>query len=354
MAPLLLLLACQPAPLVAQDGEPSAVILGASAGYVALSGEGIGLVDPASGERGTTVAPPEGVDGIHDLASYNGILLALDATPPAHVLSYRVERDGGLTLVDGPKPVAVDGYAGISMHNGTWVVAGGAAGLSVGSYLGDGSLGEAVSTTRPERQHYDVVLDSTGLLAYASVRFHMKNQGEQHGLISLRLKPPPEAPEVLGRVYLPGGGRAPGQMMPAGYPMSGWVQHDTLLVAHGAGLAVLDVSDPSEMRVEVVQVLPVFGVDVAVEAEQAWVVGSKPQPMLIELDLHHPEQPMLLAAEPLPADAVPTGIAVRKGRALIAANGGGVIAQERRPAPPESLVENPEDPVGQYLELLED
>ncbi|MCB9796989.1 MAG: hypothetical protein H6741_30260 [Alphaproteobacteria bacterium] len=349
-----LLLACHAPPMQARDGQPSAVVLGAQRGYVALAGEGIGVVDPETGETVQALAPPEGVDGVHDLATYNALLLALDARPPGHLMSYRIARDGSLELVDGPREVAVGDFSGLSMHNGTWVVAGGAEGLTVGSYTGDGRLGAEVSRLRPESQHYDVVVDATGLLAYASVRFHTRNEGERYGLISLRLNPPPQAPEVLDRLYLPGAGRAPGQMQPAGYPMSGWVQHDTLFLAHGPGLGVIDVSDPADMKVKVVQVLPVFGVDVAVEAERAWVVGSKPTPYLVELDVRRPDQPMLLDSLVLPPEAVPTGVAVRKGQALIAANGGGLLREARRPPPKESLVEYADDPVGQYLDLLDE
>ncbi|MCB9761334.1 MAG: hypothetical protein H6739_15940 [Alphaproteobacteria bacterium] len=351
MTPLLLalaLLGCRDRAVPVQDGQPANVVMGAELAYVSLAGDGVGVVDPG-GATVATVAPPEGVDGVHALAMYNALLFGLDATPPGHLLVYDLEDPRAPALVGEPRAVPVGPFTGLAVHNGVVVVSGGDGPLSMTTYDGQGALGAELTQARYERSTPDVALHATGELGFVSTRFNMVNQGESYGLMSLRFHPPPAAPEVLDRLYLPGAGYTAGVASPADFPLASTVQAWHLYVAHGAGLAVVDVSDPADIQVRSVTVLPVFGVDVAVEGERAYVVGSRPMPMLVELDVRKPDLPQVLEAIPLPEDALATGVAVRKGRVMVAAGPAGVLVFEREPPAPEERVEHDDDPIGPYL-----
>lgn len=333
MSPVLSLLACAGRVVEPAPGEAVALAFGAHHGYVALGGAGLAVVDPATGAQGPPIPPPAPMDGVDDLSLVNDILVALDARPPGHVALYRI-IDGAPALAAGPTAVDVAGVVGVSNHHGVLAVSGGAQPLTVMTYDGYGALRQTVSHGQVAEAQPDVLLDHTGETAFVTSRF----EDDSYGITALSLRAPPEAPVVVGRLVVPGvsptraGGRC-------GFPLRGHIQDDLLYLGFAEGLAVVDVQDPAQMSLRAVAPAPVAAVAASVERDRAYLVGASPAPTLVELDIADPDSPRVLAQIPLPADAWPIDVAVRKGTVLVAAGPAGVLSFKRREPPDATLAQ---------------
>lgn len=290
--------------------------------YAALGAAGLAAVDP----RTSTVRaqpPPGGTGSVDDVAVADGFLFALDAAPPGFLSVFSLADPLAPALVSVPVGVPVGPFSGVSAAGGRVVVSGGTSLLTVRTYDANGQLGAAATIDLGLGQP-DVLLAPDGSRAFVSTDF----DGTRFGITALALRQPPLAPVVLGRLSLPGAGFTPGVLGPANFPIESVLVGTTLLVAFGRGLAVVDASNPGNLRLVRVIELGVNTLSVDAAGSRVVVVGSSPQPTLAVLDLTNPASPVVVSTSPLTAGSRPTGIAADGLLEFIAAGPGGLLVRD--------------------------
>jgi hypothetical protein len=296
--------------------------------YVARSARGIERIELANGKRSVT-PPPAAADRIDDVAIADGLLFALDATPPGHLIVYRIGADGSLTPASQTE-VAVGPFSGVAAGDGHVIVSGGTSELSLRRYGVDGALGATPATADFGRGQPDVSLAPAGGVALISTHV----QGPRFGLTVADIGDRPLALHARGYVELEGAGFSPGGFHPANFPLQSAALGELVLVAHGGGLSVL-AAPAGEAPIHVrTTTLPLRASAIAVDAGQrlAFVVGSSPRPELLTLDLNTPRAPRIVGRHRLPANGSPSAIALDRTHLVVAMQQGGVYIQAR-PAP---------------------
>jgi hypothetical protein len=298
------------------------------AAYVARSARGIERIDLRSGKR-TSTMPPASVDRIDDLAVSDGLLFALDATPPGHLLSYRIGHDGALARV-AQVEVPVGPFSGVAAGAGHVIVSGGTSELTLRRYDPTGALGPAIARADFGRGQPDVALAAGGRVALVSTHV----QGPRFGLTVADVSDRPLGLRSRGYVELEGAGFTPGAFHPANFPLQSVAYGEDVLVAHGGGLSVL-AAPAGRAPVEIgATKLPLRATALAVDPAHrlAFVVGVSPNPELLTLDLADVRAPRLLARQALPGRGSPSAIALDATHLVVAMQDGGVSIQAR-PAP---------------------
>jgi hypothetical protein len=256
-------------------------------------------------------------------------LFALDATPPGHLLVYRIGKDGNLVRV-GLRKVAVGPFSGIASGGGHVIVSGGTSELSLNGYNSVGELGNSVVTADFGRGQPDIALAADGAVALVSTHV----QGPKFGLTVADISDRPLALKARGYVELAGAGFTPGGFHPANFPLQSAALRDTVLVAHGGGLSVLAAPPGAGPVVLGTMPLSLRATAIAVDAERhlAFVAGASPRPELLTLDLADPRAPRIVVRHLLPAKGWPSSIAFDRTHLVVAMQDGGVYIQAR-PAP---------------------
>jgi hypothetical protein len=310
------------------DDASTNVAIASGVAYVARSTRGIERIDLADGKRSLT-SPPTPVDRIDDVAVSDGLLFALDATPPGHLVVYRIEPSGELELVTRVA-VAVGPFSGVAAAGGHVIVSGGTSELSLRRYGDDGNLDATIAKADFGRGQPDVAMASAGRVALISSHV----QGPRFGLTVADIGDRPLALHARGYVELEGAGFSPGGFHPANFPLQSAALGDTLLVAHGGGLSVLTAPAGRTPTYVSTTALPVRATAIAVDEGQglAFVVGTSPRPELLTLDLASARNPRIVARQRLPAKGSPTAIALDSTHLVVAMQDGGVYIQAR-PAP---------------------
>lgn len=296
--------------------------------YVARSTRGIERIELATGKRSVT-APSAPADRIDDVAVSDGLLFALDASPPGHLFVYRIGDDGNLAQV-GSSEVAVGPFSGVAAGNGHVIVSGGTSQLSLRRYRADGALGSEIVSADFGRGQPDIALDPNGGVALISTHV----QGPRFGLTVADVSDKPLALHARGYVELAGAGFTPGGFHPANFPLQSAALGDVVLVAHGGGLSVLAAPAGAPPTYLGTTAFALHATAIAVDARQglAFVAGASPRPELLTLDVANPRAPRLLARTMLPASGSPSAIALDATHLVVAMQGGGVYIQAR-PAP---------------------
>jgi hypothetical protein len=310
------------------DDSSTNVAIADGVAYVARSARGIERIDLATGRRSLT-APPASVDRIDDVAVSDSLLFALDATPPGHLLVYRIGGGESLAPV-ALSEVAVGPFSGVAAGGGHVIVSGGTSELSLRRYGADGALGSAIVTADFGRGQPDIALAPGGGIALIST--HVR--GPRFGLTVAVVSDRPLALHARGYVELAGAGFTPGGFHPANFPLQSAALGHAVLVAHGDGLSVLDTPPGTGPVVLGTTPLALHATAIAVDAEQslAFVVGVSPRPELLTLDLADPRAPRIIARHLLPAEGSPSSIAFDRTHLVVAMQDGGVYIQAR-PAP---------------------
>jgi hypothetical protein len=310
------------------DASSTNVAIAEGAAYVARSARGIERIDLSSGKRSLTT-PPAPADRIDDLATSDGLLFALDATPPGYLIVYRIDRNGGLKPV-ALTAVAVGPFSGIAAAGGHVVVSGGTSRLSLRRYGVDGMLVRSPVTADFGRGQPDVALVAGGKVALISTHV----QGPRFGLTVADIGDRPLALRERGYVELPGAGFTAGGFHPANFPLQSAALGNFLLVAHGGGLSVLAAPAGSAPKFLGTTDISLQATAIAVDARLrlAFVAGAKPSPQLLTLDLADPRAPRVLERRALPATGSPSAIAFDATHLVVAMQDGGVHIQAR-PAP---------------------
>jgi hypothetical protein len=304
-------------------GEPASAVAAGGFAYATRGAAGIEIVRLADGARRRLAPPPGG--SADDLAAAGGLLFALDARPPGSLAVYSLADPWSPALREGPVPVEVGPFSGVSAAAGRVAVSGGTGRLSLRSYTRDGRLGAEVATADLGRGQPDVLLAPDASRAFVSThRF-----GPHFGVTVAELGSEPLSVVPRGAVALDTFGFTPGGAKPASFPIATALAGRVLLVAHAGGLGVVDVADPSAPRL--VRVIEVGVEPVALDARDgaAALVGSEPAPLLALVDVRDPLRPELLRTLALPAGSRPTGVAVAASHWVVAAEGAGVLVFDR-------------------------
>jgi hypothetical protein len=312
------------------DASTNVALAGGFA-YVARSARGVDVVDLATRthRRWSPVAPADRVD---DLAIADGLLFALDATPPGHLGVFRIAADGALRPLSAPVPVPVGPFSGVAAAGGHVVVSGGTSSLTVRGYDAAGTLSAAIVTADFGRGQPDVATDPSGRALLVST--HVR--GPAFGLTVADIEEAPLRLHARGYVALPGAGFTRGGFHPANFPLQAAWLGDVALVAHGAGLSVLATAPGVAPRVLSTLALPVPASALAVDPARriAYVAGAGTPSLLLAIDVADPARPRLLSREALPAIGSPTAVALDATHLVVAMQGGGVHIEARSPPSP--------------------
>jgi hypothetical protein len=304
-----------------RSGEAAHVAVNGGVAYVALGGPGIEVLDVERGERVVLVAPAPGSGSSDHLSVADDLLFVLDARRGTLTV-YSTADARAPRRVDGPVAVPVGPFSGVSAGGGRVIVSGGTSELTVLAYDAAGRLGAARATADLGRGQPEVEIGADGRRAVVSTHFTQPD----FGLTTLRVEAPPRAPVVEGRLLLPEAGFTPGGSKPANFPLVAHLAGDRLYAAHGAGLAVVDVTRFAAPRLERVLPLGIAPVAVAGDATTLAVVGSSPRPRLVLLDAASLE---IVRSVELPADAKPLDVALTPSRVVVAAGPRGAIILAR-------------------------
>jgi hypothetical protein len=309
-------------PPTTRGGQGSNVVARGGDAYVALGEGGLGIVDVASGRTVRTIAAAAPAGSVDDLALDGDLLFALDARPPGQVWVWSLAAAREPVTVSAPQPVPVGPFSGVSAARGRVVVSGGTSELTVATYDALGKLGRDRFTLDLGRGQPDVLLSPRGDVAWVSTHFSLVRA--TYGLTALRLGPP-GAPRAAGTVELPDAGFTPGAAKPANFALDAALAGEALLVAHGGGLAVIDVRDAARPALVRVVDLGVRAVNVDVRGARAAVVGSDPEPALVLLDVRDAAKPRVARRLRLPEGSTPLGVALTETHAVIAAERGALV-----------------------------
>jgi hypothetical protein len=320
------------------DDASTNVALEDGVAWVARSAAGIERIDLASGGR-VSIAPPSPADRIDDIAVADGLVFALDATPPGYLVVYRLDADATLRWV-ATTPVPVGPFSGVAAGGGHVIVSGGTSALTLRRYASDGSLG-APATDDFGRGQPDVALSPDHRVALVSTHV----QGPRFGLTVADVGDAPLQLRSRGYVELPGAGFTDGGFHPANFALQAAAFGDHVLVAHGGGLSVLEAVPGQPPTLLGTTALPIRATSLAVDAARrlAYVAGATPQPGLLTVDLADPRAPRIIDRRALPAASSPSAIALDGTHLVVALQGGGVSIQARsapllpQPSPTETV-----------------
>ncbi|MGH8029562.1 MAG: hypothetical protein ACREO3_06485 [Arenimonas sp.] len=310
-------------PTSGDDASTNVAIAGGMA-YVARSARGIERIDLASGKR-SVIAPPAPADRIDDVAVADGLLFALDATPPGNLVVFKLEGNGDLRQV-ALAPAPVGPFSGVAAGGGHVIVSGGTSELTLRTYAVDGALSQPVADDFGRGQP-DVVLTDGGRVTLISTHL----SGPRFGLTVADITDAPLQLHERGYVELPGAGFTDGGFHPANFPLQVAALGDVALVAHGGGLSVVATPAGKPPMLLGTIALALHATAIAVDAERhlAFVVGASPRPELLTLDVADPRAPRIVERLALPSTGSPTAIALDATHLVVALQGGGVHHQAR-------------------------
>jgi hypothetical protein len=301
--------------------------------FVAHSARGFDVVAIDAG-RHRVVPPPAPADRIDDVAVADGLLFALDATPPGFLLVYRIGHGGDPVHV-ATTAVPVGPFSGVAAGGGHVVVSGGTSALTLRRYAADGTLSAPVEADYGRGQP-DVALVPGGQVALVSTHV----QGPRFGLTVADIVDAPLALHARGYVELPGAGVTAGGFHPAHFPLQAAALGTRVLVAHGGGLDVLDAPPGRAPTLVGTTPLALQPTAIAVDAgtQRAFVAGLGDGAQWLEIDLADVRAPRILARHPLPHAGSPSAIALDDRHLVVALQDGGVRFMAR--SAPTSLPPN--------------
>lgn len=308
------------------DAASTNVAVAGGVAYVARSAHGIERIDLATGAR-SRFAPVAPADRIDDVAVADGLLFALDATPPGHLAVYRILGDGLRQTAMVAAPVGP--FSGVAAAGGHVIVSGGTSQLTLRRYTAAGVLSPSPAAADFGRGQPDVSLDAAGRVALISTHV----QGPRFGLTVADIEDAPLRLAPRGYVELDGAGFTAGGFRPANFALQAAALGDHVLVAHGGGLSVLRAPPGQPPRLVGTTALPVQATAIAVDASRrvAFVAGARPRAQVLEIDLARIAAPRIARRHALPAGATPGAIALDATHLVVALQDGGVHL-EARPA----------------------
>ena len=305
-------------------GEAANLVAGDSLAYVTLGEAGLAVLDGRTREQIAVVQPAAGSESSDALARDGELLFVLDARKPGHLSVYSLEDARSPRLVSAPREVPVGPFSGVSAHGGHAIVSGGTSELTAWRYDSTGKLGDApFAKLDLGRGQPNVLVARSGRRAYVATHY----KGPRFGLELIGLERN-GALERLGSLELPGAGFTSGGAKPANFPIVPLeLSDDTLLIASGRGLDVVEVSNPAVPRLLATLELGAPAVSAAVEGRQVAVTLGGGSPGVAYLDFSGRESRVTQWTAFGPGTH-PLGVALTRTGALVAARGKGVLKPE--------------------------
>lgn len=297
---------------VASPSARTQVVVDGDRAYVAAGTDGIEVVDLLAAKRAALVPVPPPADRIDDVALADGWLFALDATPPGHLMTFRMADLGASSSPAAMAEVPVGPFSGVSAAAGLVAVSGGTSQLTLREYGADGRFGAEVATADYGRGQPDVKLRADGKLAAVSTHI----VGPDFALTLVELQRSPLGLRELARLPLRDAGFTAGGFKPAHFPFVAAWRGDRVYVADGGGLAVVDASDPAHPRLLRRDPLPRPAIDVVAADDELDVLRAGKQPAVVRYRLGGDGAPVAAAIWKLPAGGRPAAIA-RHGTDLV-------------------------------------
>jgi len=289
-------------PTATPSARTQAVVAGGHL-YVADGAEGIEAVDLTTQKR-QLVPPIAPADRIDDLASADGLLFALDATPPGHLTTYSLTHPDLPAPSGETVPVPVGPFSGVSAAAGLVAVSGGTSQLTLREYDRDGHFGKEVATADFGRGQPDIALTPDGRLAAISTHIY----GPEFAITFVGIRRQPLGLEELGQIRLKEAGFTTGGFKPAHFPLVAAWRGDHVYVADGGGLAVIDASDPRQPRLLLRDRQPQPAMDAVVSGGELDVLRAGSQPAVFRYRLDTSNLPTLTGRWNLPAGSRPAAI----------------------------------------------
>ncbi len=308
---------------ISDTGAATNVVLHGDYAYTGLAEQGLGVYKISTQQQILSLPPPTGSGSIDDVAVADGWLFGLDARTPGTLSVYSLQDPARPRLASGPIAAEVGPFSGVSAAGGKVIVSGGTSLLSLRSYDREGRLGTGVVTADLGRGQPDILLSPEGERAVVSSHF----SGPDFGLTTLDLTASQLQPS--GTLKLERAGFTEGGAKPANFPLEAAWSSERLLLAHGGGLAFIDLKKFASPRVQQIIEVGVTPVNVDVRGPMAAVVGSHPDPRLVLIDIQSLEYPQVVRSIDLPAHISATGVAVGPTHIVVAAGEQGLLFFQR-------------------------
>ncbi|MGH8441417.1 MAG: hypothetical protein ACRETF_00755 [Nevskiaceae bacterium] len=308
-----------------QSGEAANVAVYGDWAYVTRGAVGYEVLRAGRSTTSHVFMAPPGLGSVDDVAVADGLLFVLDAQPPGYLRVLSLADPSAPRLIGAPVEVPVGPFSGVTAAGGRVIVSGGTSSLTLRPYDRAGRLGPVVASADLGRGQPDALLAAGGELGFVSTHdwgpyFHV-------ALVRASLQPP--AVTEIGAVAVDSYGFTPGGARPASFPIETAVEGSLLYVASAAGLGIFDVADATAPKL-LARIDPgVMPVNVDVRGGIAAVVGSKPAPLLVFVDVRDPAHPEILQSYPLPDGSLATGVALTDTYAVVAAHGHGAQLFDR-------------------------
>lgn len=306
-------------------GETANIAVRDTLVFATLAEDGLAIVSTRTGRRLAGLTPPPGSQSIDDVAIAGDLLFVLDARAPGFLSVFSLAEPLQPRLVSPPLAVPVEPFAGVSATAGIAVVSGGTSRLTAWRYDREGILEAPAATADLGRGQPDVLLAATRRLAYVSTHY----SGPSFGLDIVGLERPDTRLEKLGRLKLDGAGFTVGGARPATFPIeAAELSADTVLVAHGSGLAIIGTADPSRPRLLARIDLggPAVSVDALGPTAAVSVSGGHPAIVLVDFG---GAAPRIVRRLKLPPGTLPASVALIPERVMVAAGRQGVLVFDR-------------------------
>lgn len=293
--------------------------------YAAYGEGGLVISDESSGEFLAQLFPPRNMNSIDDFDVEGNLIFAIDSRGQDYMCVFTFERNEGPDLVTPPVEVQGGPFNGISAKNGNLVVSGGTTFLKRFTYSKSGDI-EGPITFGRDRGHPDVLLSDNGQYAFISTDFTGLVDQEPFGITSLFIGEALSIPTLVSELGLPGSGFTVGVTKPVGFPIQSAILEEHLLVAHGGGLAIIQLVDQGGFGNNFTLDIGINGIAVAAEQATIYVIGYQNEnPMLVSIDVSDIQNPVILDTHLLMTNQIPTSIAIGATDLYIAVGQDGII-----------------------------
>ena len=280
--------------------------------YIAAGTDGIEVIDLAAQGKRRLLPPNAPADRIDDLAIADGLLFALDATPPGHLMTYSLANPARPSPSGEIVPVPVGPFSGVSAAAGVVAVSGGTSQLTLREYGRNGRFGTEVVTADFGRGQPDIALRPDGRMAAISTHIF----GPDFAVTFAEIRRRPLGLRMLSQLGLKDAGFTTGGFKPAHFPLVAAWRRDRVYLADGDGLEVIDVSDPRQPHLLLRDRRPQPGMDVVVAGDELDVLRSGSQPTVFRYRLDDSGLPTPAGSWSLPAGSHPAAIS-RHGANLL-------------------------------------
>jgi len=289
---------------VAAPAARTQVVVADGRAYVAAGVEGIEVVDLDGARKSVLIPPVAEMDRVDDLAVADGLLFALDATPPGHLATYSLADPDRPAPTGAIVPVPVGPFSGVSAAAGLVIVSGGTSRLTLREFGRDGSLGAEVTTADFGRGQPDVALRSDGKMAAISTHLY----GPEFAVTFVAVDRHPLRLRQIAQLRLPEAGFTAGGYKPAHFPLATAWRGDRVYVAEGAGLDVIDLADPAHPRLAQRYRQASPALDVLVAGDELTVLRAGARPAVLRYRLDAVGLPVPFGVWRLPAGRRPGAI----------------------------------------------